>query len=59
MPTFGGKLVEQPESAVLALKLGFAVLPAAIYVINALFLWRYDLDEAKLTAAEEALRAIG
>jgi glycoside/pentoside/hexuronide:cation symporter, GPH family len=56
IPTMGGKLVEQPESAVTALKLGFAVIPAVIYVINALFLWRYDLDEAKLTAAEETAR---
>ncbi len=54
IPTFGGKIVQQPASAVLALKLGYAVLPAAIYVINALFLWGYDLDEAKLTAAEKA-----
>ncbi len=57
VPSFGGKLVEQPESAVMALKLGFAVLPAAIYVINALFLWHYDLDEAKLAAAEAAAAA--
>ncbi|MFM5931216.1 MAG: MFS transporter [Novosphingobium sp.] len=54
VPTFGGKIVEQPPSAVLALKLGFAVLPAAIYAINAAFIWRYDLDEAKLNAAREA-----
>ena len=54
VPTFGGKLVDQPASAVLALKLGFAVIPAAIYLINALFIWRYDLDEAKLNAAKEA-----
>ena len=54
VPTFGGKIVEQPASAVLALKLGFAVMPAAIYVINAAFLWGYDLDEAKLSSAEKA-----
>ena len=54
VPTYGGKIVEQPESAVLALKLGFAVLPAAIYVINAIFIWRYDLDEKKLEQAKAA-----
>jgi GPH family glycoside/pentoside/hexuronide:cation symporter len=54
IPTFGGKIVQQPDSAVLALKLGFAVIPAAIYAINALFIWRYDLDEAKLEAARKA-----
>ncbi len=53
IPTFGGKIVEQPASAVLALKLGFAVVPAALYLINALFIWRYDLDEAKLIRAKE------
>ncbi|MEJ6009795.1 MFS transporter [Novosphingobium aquae] len=54
VPTFGGKIVEQPESAVLALKLGFAVIPAAIYAINAFFILRYDLDEAKLDEAKRA-----
>jgi GPH family glycoside/pentoside/hexuronide:cation symporter len=53
VPTFGGKIVEQPESAVLALKLGFGVVPAAFYAINALFIVRYDLDEAKLIQAKE------
>lgn len=57
VPTFGGKIVEQPPSAVLALKLGFAVLPAAIYAINAAFICRYDLDEAKLNAARDAAQA--
>ena len=57
VPTFGGKIVQQPDSAVLALKLGFAVLPAAIYLINALFIWRYDLGEAKLAAAKQAAGA--
>lgn len=57
VPTFGGKIVQQPDSAVLALKLGFAVMPAAIYLINALFIWRYDLDEAKLAAAKQAAGA--
>jgi glycoside/pentoside/hexuronide:cation symporter, GPH family len=57
VPTTGGKIVAQPESAMLALKLGFAVVPAAIYLLNGLFLWFYDLDEAKLIAAENAAKA--
>jgi glycoside/pentoside/hexuronide:cation symporter, GPH family len=54
VPTTGGTIVSQPDSAVQALKLGFTVVPVAIYLVNALFLWRYDLDEAELTAAEKA-----
>jgi GPH family glycoside/pentoside/hexuronide:cation symporter len=51
IPTMGGKLVQQPQSAVLALTMGYAVVPAAMFVVNGLFLWLYDLDEAKLAAA--------
>ena len=50
----GGKIVDPAGKCDAGLKLGFTVVPAAIYVINALFLWHYDLDEAKLTAAEGA-----
>jgi GPH family glycoside/pentoside/hexuronide:cation symporter len=51
IPTMGGKLVQQPQSAVFALTMGYAVVPAAMFVVNGLFLWLYDLDEAKLAAA--------
>lgn len=51
IPTTGGALVEQPESAMLALKLGFAVIPSLMFAINGLFLWAYDLDENKLASA--------
>ncbi len=52
IPTTAGKLVQQPESALLALKLGYAVIPALLFIINGLFLWAYDLDERKLVAAQ-------
>jgi GPH family glycoside/pentoside/hexuronide:cation symporter len=48
VPTVGGALVEQPESAVRALYLGFAVIPAVIFAGNALCVYFYDLDERKL-----------
>lgn len=57
VPTTGGQLITQPESAQLALTLGFSVIPAAMFVINGLFMWAYNLDEAKLAQAEAEARA--
>lgn len=54
VPTTGGALVAQPASAMLALKLGFAVIPSVMFAINGLFLWAYDLDEDKLASARLA-----
>ncbi len=54
IPTTGGQIVEQPASAILALKLGFAVIPAIMFALNGAFLWAYDLDEDKLAAARLA-----
>jgi len=48
VPTVGGALVEQPDSAVRARYLGFAVIPALIFCGNALRVYFYDLDERKL-----------
>jgi GPH family glycoside/pentoside/hexuronide:cation symporter len=57
VPTTGGQIIEQPASAILALKLGFAVIPAVMFAINGMFLWFYDLDEDKMEAAR--LKALG
>ena len=54
IPTMGGKLVQQPASAITALTLGYTAIPAAMFIANGVFLWLYDLDEAKLAAAREA-----
>ncbi|WP_255418822.1 MFS transporter [Novosphingobium sp. THN1] len=54
VPTTGGTIIEQPHSAILALKLGFAVIPAAMFAINGLFLCFYDLDEDKMEQARIA-----
>lgn len=48
VPTTGGSIVQQPDSAILALKLGYAVIPMAMFAINGIFLWSYDLDEKKM-----------
>ncbi|WP_339689824.1 MFS transporter [uncultured Parasphingorhabdus sp.] len=52
VPTTGGELVEQPESSIFALKIGFAILPAAFFLINGVFLAFYDLDETKMREAQ-------
>lgn len=48
VPTVGGQLVEQPESAIRALYLTFSLIPAGIFALNLLCIWFYDLDEKKL-----------
>ncbi len=45
VPTVGGELVEQPESAVFALEMGYAVIPSLLFIINGCFLFFYKLDE--------------
>jgi len=52
IPTMGGKLVQQPPSAIFALTMGYAVIPASMFIVNGVFLWLYDLDEAKLALAQ-------
>ena len=54
LPTTGGELVEQPASAVQGLYLGFAVIPALMFLANGVFLYFYDLDEDKFLTAERA-----
>lgn len=57
VPTTGGQIIQQPASAILALKLGFAVIPAVMFTINGIFLWFYDLDENKMEAARLGAKA--
>jgi GPH family glycoside/pentoside/hexuronide:cation symporter len=59
VPTTGGAIVEQPASAMLALQLGYAVIPMAMFAINGLFLWAYDLDEKKLEGVRSAAAGTG
>jgi GPH family glycoside/pentoside/hexuronide:cation symporter len=48
IPTFGGQIVAQPESAVRALYWGFAVIPALMFLANGGFLLFYRLEQATL-----------
>jgi GPH family glycoside/pentoside/hexuronide:cation symporter len=48
IPTHGGELVSQPPSAVRALYLGYAVIPALMFLANGVFLFFYDLGEEKM-----------
>jgi GPH family glycoside/pentoside/hexuronide:cation symporter len=48
IPTMRGELVPQPPSAIHALYISFAVIPAVLFIGNALCLYLYDLDERKL-----------
>lgn len=57
VPTTGGTFIEQPPSAILALKLGFAVIPAAMFAINGVFLWFCDLYEKRMEEARIAATA--
>ncbi len=43
-------MVEQPESALLAIRLSISILPMILVFISCLFLIPYDLDEEKLAA---------
>ena len=54
----GGMQAEQPESAITAIYLGAGLVPAALYGLSLLFLWKYDLSEEKLKAAREASEAV-
>ncbi|NBC35997.1 MFS transporter [Novosphingobium sp. FSY-8] len=54
VPTMGGKLVQQPESALFALQIGYSVIPMAMFLANGFFLYLYDLDANKLDAARKA-----
>jgi len=51
VPTTGGKLVGQPPSALLALTMGYAVIPSICFMINGVFLSLYNLKETDLGTA--------
>jgi glycoside/pentoside/hexuronide:cation symporter, GPH family len=54
VPTVDGALVEQPESAVFALEMGYAVIPSLLFIINGMFLLFYWLDEEAIRKAGDA-----
>jgi glycoside/pentoside/hexuronide:cation symporter, GPH family len=48
--TEGGTIVQQPETALLGVTLGFTVLPASLMLISLLLIRRYDLDADTVAA---------
>ncbi len=47
-----GEIVEQPDSAIFAIRMGAAVIPGVLAIIGGLVIRFYDLDEAKLKATQ-------
>ena len=54
VPTSGGQLVSQPDSAIIGLYVGNAVIPALMFLVNGWFLTRYDLDERKFLEVSDS-----
>ncbi|UFN43708.1 MFS transporter [Nocardioides okcheonensis] len=50
-----GRELDQPDSALTAITLGFSVLPAALTLLSLWWLRQYTLDAAEVAAAEGAL----
>jgi GPH family glycoside/pentoside/hexuronide:cation symporter len=50
IPTTQGQLVQQPNSAILALYIGASLLPAALIAISAVLMLFYRLDDKRLGA---------
>jgi GPH family glycoside/pentoside/hexuronide:cation symporter len=49
-----GQFVEQPESAITAIRAAVSLIPAVLSVTGGLLIGFYDLDEAKLKSAQSA-----
>ena len=54
-----GRTIEQPESAQVAIVLGFSVVPALLVLASLWWLRRYSLDAAQVAAAELAAESTG
>ena len=47
-----GQFVDQPESAITAIRIAVSIIPAVLSIIGGLLIGFYDLDEAKLKAVQ-------
>lgn len=54
-----GMQAEQPASAITAIYVGAGLVPAGLYALSLVFLFKYDLSEEKLKAARAASGAAG
>jgi GPH family glycoside/pentoside/hexuronide:cation symporter len=50
-----GQFVEQPESAITAIRVAVSIIPGVLSIIGGLLIGFYDLDENKLKSAQSAL----
>ncbi len=50
METEGGIIIEQPASALVGVRIGFSLLPAALMALSILLLRRYELDPETVAA---------
>ena len=55
----GGMQAEQPASAITAIYVGAGLVPAALYGLSLIFLFKYDLSEEKLKELRAASAAAG
>ena len=49
IPTTGGTIVVQPALAISALYITTCAIPGVLLIISGVMVWRYDLDEARLS----------
>jgi Na+/melibiose symporter-like transporter len=47
-----GQFVDQPDSAMIAIRVTVSIIPAVLSIAGGLLIGFYDLDEAKLKAAQ-------
>jgi Na+/melibiose symporter-like transporter len=47
-----GQFVDQPESAITAIRVAVGIIPGVLSIIGGLLIGFYDLDEAKLKRAQ-------
>jgi Na+/melibiose symporter-like transporter len=49
-----GQFVDQPDSAITAIRVAVSIIPAVLSIIGGLLIGFYDLDEAKLKSVKSA-----
>jgi len=54
-----GQFVDQPDSAITAIRIAVSIIPAVFSIIGGLLIGFYDLDEAKLKSAQSASTETG
>jgi Na+/melibiose symporter-like transporter len=55
---FDATVAEQTTTAVIGIKLGFAIAPALGFLLAAVIIWNYPLNRARIAAMQTALLAL-